>query len=57
MEIDLLVEFMDHAAFEALHSWRKTYEKTGGTVDIDEKHESWYGDAKGGSPRVTRATN
>ena len=29
----------------------------GGTVDIDEKHESWYGDAKGGSPRVTRATN
>ena len=57
VEIDLLVEFMDHAAFEALHSWRKTYEKTGGTVDIDEKHESWYGDAKGGSPRVTRATN
>lgn len=57
VEIDLQVEFMDHAAFEALHSWRKTYERTGGTVDIDEKHESWYGDAKGGSPRVKRTAN
>jgi carbonic anhydrase len=54
VEIDLLAEFIDHAAFEALHSWRKTYEKTGGTVDIDEKHESWYGQAEEGKPRVTR---
>ncbi len=56
VDIDLMVEFMDHAAFEALHSWRKTHEKTGGTVDIDEKHESWYAPAEGGMPRVTRKT-
>ena len=54
VDIDLLVEFMDHAAFEALHSWRHTHQKTGGTADIDEKHEAWYGDAQSGSPRVTR---
>jgi carbonic anhydrase len=54
VDIDLMVEFMDHAAFEALHSWRQTHEKTGGTVDIDEKHESWYALAADGTPRVTR---
>ncbi len=56
VDIDLRVEFMDHAAFEALHSWRQTHEKSGGTVDIDEKHESWYAPAEGGMPRVTRKT-
>lgn len=54
VDIDLLVEFMDHAAFETLHSWRQTHEKTGGTVDIDEKHESWYENAANGEPNVKK---
>ncbi|MBB6051060.1 SulP family inorganic anion transporter [Armatimonas rosea] len=54
VDVDLQVEFMDHAAFEALHSWRHTHEKSGGVVDIDERHEAWYGAAKSGQPRVKR---
>jgi carbonic anhydrase len=54
VDIDLMADFMDHAAFEALHNWRVTYEKLGGRVDIDERHEDWYESAKGGKPKVTR---
>ncbi len=50
VDIDLMVEFMDHAAFEALHNWRKTHEKLGGSVDIDELHEHWYENAAKGDP-------
>ena len=50
VDIDLMVEFMDHAAFEALHNWRTTHEKMGGSVDIDELHERWYESAAKGDP-------
>jgi len=42
VDIDLMADFMDHAAFEALHNWRLQQERSGGHVDIDEKHERWY---------------
>jgi carbonic anhydrase len=42
VDVDLMADFMDHAAFEALHNWRVQQEKSGGHVDIDEKHERWY---------------
>ncbi|MBO3748065.1 bifunctional SulP family inorganic anion transporter/carbonic anhydrase [Streptosporangiaceae bacterium NEAU-GS5] len=42
VELDLHVDFMDHAAFDALHVWRLDHEKSGGTVDIDEPHDDWY---------------
>ncbi|WP_233511066.1 SulP family inorganic anion transporter [Actinomadura craniellae] len=42
VDVDLHVDFMDHAAFEALHDWRVAYQRLGGRVDIDETHESWY---------------
>lgn len=42
VDIDLMTDFMDHAAFEALHNWRVQQERSGGHVDIDEKHERWY---------------
>ncbi len=51
VNIDLAVDFVDHAAFEALHSWRENHEKTGGHVDIDESHEEWYKPAAEGKPR------
>src|SRR5690606_33406783 len=40
--VDLAVDFIDHAAFEALHGWRVSHERAGGKVDIDETHEEWY---------------
>lgn len=45
VDVDLAVDFLDHAAFEALHNWRTTHERLGGVVDIDEIHEAWYHNA------------
>jgi carbonic anhydrase len=50
VDVDLMVQFMDHAAFDALHSWRVSHEKIGGSVDIDELHEEWYLSAASGAP-------
>jgi carbonic anhydrase len=38
VDIDLDVEMIDHAGFEALHGWRTGYEKLGGSVDFDQSH-------------------
>ncbi|MGP3947510.1 SulP family inorganic anion transporter [Streptomyces sp. 7N604] len=50
VDVDLKVDYLDHAAFEALHNWRVTHERLGGRVDIDEVHESWYENAVSGTP-------
>ncbi|MEI7950405.1 MAG: SulP family inorganic anion transporter [Gammaproteobacteria bacterium] len=50
--LDLAADFIDHAAFEALHGWRLNHEKAGGKVDIDEAHEAWYHPASQGKPRL-----
>lgn len=55
VDIDLAVDFIDHAAFEALHGWRQNHEKTGGHVDIDETHEEWYKPAVEGKPRQRKS--
>lgn len=49
VELDLHVDFMDNAAFEALHAWRLEHERTGGTIDIDELHDEWYSAAVSGA--------
>ncbi|WP_139274165.1 SulP family inorganic anion transporter [Saccharopolyspora flava] len=40
VDVDLAVDFLDHAAFDALHNWRTAQERLGGKVDIDEIHEA-----------------
>lgn len=55
VDIDLAVDFIDHAAFESLHGWRQNHEKTGGHVDIDETHEEWYRPARDGVPRQKKS--
>jgi carbonic anhydrase len=55
VDIDMAVDYIDHAAFEAIHGWRLNHEKTGGHVDIDETHEEWYALAAAGSPRSSRS--
>ncbi|MEV4160097.1 bifunctional SulP family inorganic anion transporter/carbonic anhydrase [Nonomuraea dietziae] len=49
VDLDLNIDFMDNAAFEALHSWRLKHERSGGSVDIDELHDEWYALAAGGN--------
>jgi carbonic anhydrase len=56
VDIDLAVDFVDHAAFEALHGWRENHEKTGGHVDIDETHEEWYKPARAGTPHEAKSS-
>lgn len=55
VDVDLAVDFLDHAAFEALHGWRRNHERTGGDVDIDETHEDWYTSAADGVPRRNKS--
>ncbi|MFF3441424.1 SulP family inorganic anion transporter [Streptosporangium sp. NPDC002721] len=48
VDLDLNIDFMDNAAFEAIHDWRNEYERAGGTVNIDEIHDEWYAMAASG---------
>ncbi|MEV4327393.1 SulP family inorganic anion transporter [Microbispora rosea] len=48
VELDLHLDFMDNAAFEALHTWRLDHERTGGVIDVDEPHAEWYSAAING---------
>ncbi|MFG1942762.1 SulP family inorganic anion transporter [Nonomuraea sp. NPDC048826] len=48
VDLDLNIDFMDNAAFEAIHAWRLDHERLGGTVDIDELHDEWYAMAASG---------
>ncbi len=55
VDVDLMVDFMDHAAFDALHDWRVSHERLGGRVDIDELHEAWYANAAKGTPHFAKS--
>ncbi|GAA0964685.1 SulP family inorganic anion transporter [Actinocorallia libanotica] len=61
VDLDLDVDFMDNAAFDAIHTWRVSHERLGGRVDIDEIHESWYESAMTGEssppPRKTAGSS
>jgi carbonic anhydrase len=52
--IDLHLDFMDHAAYEALHDWEASHIRSGGTVEIVEHRESWYGERQGDHPRLRK---
>lgn len=49
--VDLQVEAIDHAGLEALHAWRASYEKTGGSVDLDLTHEPFTPRALAGAAK------
>ncbi|WP_245623130.1 SulP family inorganic anion transporter [Spirillospora albida] len=56
VDLDLNVDFMDHAAFDAIHQWKRGHERQGGRVDIDEIHEAWYERAVTGDMSPVRKT-
>ncbi|GII50079.1 transporter [Planotetraspora silvatica] len=49
VDLDLNIDYMDNAAFEALQAWRLEHERGGGTVDVDEVHSEWYVNAVSGT--------
>jgi len=53
--LDMTVDYLDQAAFEAVHSWRAGYIARGGHVDIEEIHDGCYERAAGGSPGSRRS--
>ncbi len=52
--LELHIDFMDHAAFEAIDDWRGGYQRLGGQVDVDEVHDTWFGKAIGGKPGLRK---
>ncbi|UGQ09096.1 transporter [Yinghuangia sp. ASG 101] len=52
--LDLTVDYLDQAAFEAVHTWRNGYVARGGQVEIEEIHDDHYGRAADGQPGSRR---
>ncbi|KJK48804.1 carbonic anhydrase [Lentzea aerocolonigenes] len=48
--LELHVDYLDHASYEAINDWREGYERLGGRVDVDEVHDTWYDRADQGKP-------
>jgi carbonic anhydrase len=48
--LELHIDYLDHASYEAINDWREGYERLGGRVDVDEVHDTWYDRADQGKP-------
>jgi carbonic anhydrase len=48
--LELHVDYLDHASYEAINDWREGYERLGGRVQVDEVHDTWYDRAGQGKP-------
>ncbi|WP_020671494.1 SulP family inorganic anion transporter [Amycolatopsis nigrescens] len=53
--LELIVDYLDHAAFDTLSSWQHAHEAAGGTVIVDEVGHPWFGRGKAGEPTVHKA--
>ncbi|MFI5609739.1 bifunctional SulP family inorganic anion transporter/carbonic anhydrase [Amycolatopsis sp. NPDC051903] len=53
--LELLVDYLDHAAFDCLRGWQQSHVKAGGTVLVDEIGHPWYGRGSSGEPTVRRS--
>ncbi|GAA5159657.1 MULTISPECIES: SulP family inorganic anion transporter [Amycolatopsis] len=50
--LELVVDYLDHAAFDLLSAWQQSHEKAGGTVVVDEVGHPWFERGKAGEPTV-----
>ncbi|SEQ49837.1 carbonic anhydrase [Lentzea xinjiangensis] len=48
--LELHIDYLDHASYEAINDWREGYERLGGRVQVDEVHDTWYDRASQGEP-------
>ncbi|WP_322768964.1 SulP family inorganic anion transporter [Frankia sp. Cr1] len=42
VSIELVVDYLDHAAFDHLHAWCTEHERAGGQVTVDEIGHTWF---------------
>ena len=54
--LELVVDYLDHAAFDTLTAWQQAHERTGGTVGVEEPGHPWFARGKAGTPTVRRTT-
>lgn len=53
--LELVVDYLDHAAFDTLTAWQLAHERTGGTVIVEEPGHPWFARGKAGTPTVHRS--
>jgi carbonic anhydrase len=53
--LELVVDYLDHAAFDTLSAWQHSHEQAGGTVIVDEIGHPWFERGKAGEPTVHMA--
>jgi len=53
--LELVVDYLDHAAFDTLSAWQLAHERTGGTVEVEEHGHPWFARGKAGTPTVHKA--
>lgn len=53
--LELVVDYLDHAAFDVLSAWQHSYEQAGGTVVVDEVGHPWFQSGKAGEPTVHKS--
>ncbi|RZS34855.1 carbonic anhydrase [Herbihabitans rhizosphaerae] len=53
--LELVVDYLDHAAFDKLSAWQHAHERTGGTVIVDEIGHPWFERGKAGEPIVRKS--
>ncbi|WP_280256276.1 bifunctional SulP family inorganic anion transporter/carbonic anhydrase [Nocardia wallacei] len=52
--VELTIDFLDHAAYEAIHDWARQHEETGGTVEFVEIGTARMAHALSGPPQRGR---
>ncbi|GAB3571652.1 SulP family inorganic anion transporter [Amycolatopsis endophytica] len=50
--LELVVDYLDHAAFDTLSAWQHSHEEAGGQVIVDEIGHPWFERGKAGEPTV-----
>ncbi|RJQ88111.1 SulP family inorganic anion transporter [Amycolatopsis panacis] len=52
--LELIVDYLDHAAFDCLRGWQEAHVRAGGEVRVDEIGHPWYQRGSDGEPTVRR---
>ncbi len=52
--IELVVDYLDHAAFDHLHAWCTEHERAGGSVTVDEIGHAWFRHSQNGQVQRRR---
>lgn len=53
--LELVVDYLDHAAFDTLFAWQQAHERAGGTVIVEEHGHPWFARGKAGVPTVNKS--